>query len=119
MKLLLDANLSPALVASLANLYPGSTHVFQIGDIAEDDAAIWETARRSGYVIVSKDSDFLELSLLRGAPPKVVLLRVGNVPTSQIEALLRKQRDRVHQFAADADEAILIIDGGDVGQRAR
>ena len=110
MKLLFDANLSPRLAASLSDLYPGSTHVFDHGDIAADDAAIWRVARRDGYSIATKDTDFLELSLLRGAPPKVVLLRMGNVPTARIEHLLRLRADRVRQFAADQDEAVLIID---------
>jgi predicted nuclease of predicted toxin-antitoxin system len=54
--------------------------------------------------------DFLELSLLHGAPPKVVLLRVGNVTTARLEHLLRLRADRVRQFALDPDEAVLIVD---------
>jgi predicted nuclease of predicted toxin-antitoxin system len=110
MKLLFDANLSPRLAASLSDLYPGSTHVFDQGDIAADDATIWRIAGRDGYSIATKDTDFLELSLLRGAPPKVVLLRIGNVTTATIEQLLRLRADRLRQFAADPDEAVLIID---------
>ena len=55
-------------------LYPGSTDVFDHGDMASDDRAIWRLAARVGYLIANKDTDFLDLSLLRGAPPKVVLL---------------------------------------------
>ena len=110
MKLLFDANLSPSLVASLADLFPGSVHVFEHGDIAADDAAIWALAGRDSFLIATKDTDFLELSLLRGAPPKVVLLRTGNVPTATIEILLRRYVDRVGAFAASPDEAVLIID---------
>lgn len=105
-----DANLSPTLVVSLSDLCLGSTHVFDHGDIAADDAAIWQIARRDSYLIATKDTDFLEFSLLRGAPPKVVLPRTGNVPTVRIERLLRLRADRVRQFAADQDEAVLIID---------
>ena len=110
MKLLFDANLSPRLVTSLSDLYPGSSHVFDHGGIAADDAAVWRIAGRDGYSIATKDTDFLELSLLRGAPPKVVLLRLGNVPTARIEQLLRLRADRVRQFAANRDEAVLIVD---------
>ncbi len=109
MKLLLDANLSPALTPAISDIYPNSTHVFTHGDIASDDAAIWHLAKRDDFIIVTKDVDFLELSLLHGAPPKVVLLRTGNVPTRAIEVLLRAQVERVAQFIAQADEAVLII----------
>ena len=110
MKLLLDANLSPALVASLADLYPDSGHVFEHGDIASDDVAIWQVAARGDFVIATKDTDFLDLSLLHGPPPKVVLLRTGNVPTLRIETLLRLHCDRIRRFALNTAEAILIID---------
>lgn len=110
MRLLLDAKLSPALVVSLADLYPASTHVFDHGDIVTDDTAIWELAARDGYVIATKDTDFLELSLLRGAPPKVVLLRCGNVTTARVEALLRLRCDDVRRFKSDPDVAVLFID---------
>jgi predicted nuclease of predicted toxin-antitoxin system len=66
-------------------------------------------AKAQGYLIVTKDTDFLELSLLRGAPPKVVLLRIGNVPTTRIEALLRQHVTRIHQFDTDKGKALLII----------
>lgn len=109
MKLLLDANLSPRLITSLSDLYPDSTHVYFHGGITADDAEIWRIAKRDGYTITTKDTDFLELGLLHGAPPKVVLLRVGNIPTARIEQLLRQHADRVRQFIAVPDEAVLII----------
>jgi predicted nuclease of predicted toxin-antitoxin system len=74
MKLVFDANLSPRLVVALSDLYPNSTHVFDHGDLASNDAAIWNFAKREDYLIVTKDTDFLDLSLLYGAPPKAVLM---------------------------------------------
>ena len=101
MKLLLDANLSSALIPAILDIYPSSTHVFTHGDIASDDAAIWHLAKREDFIIVTKDVDFLDLSLLHGAPPKVVLLRTGNVPTKAIEVLLRAQVERIARFISD------------------
>ena len=63
MTLLLDANISPALVSALADIFPETTHVFAHGDIAADDAEIWRLAAREGFVIATKDSDVLELNL--------------------------------------------------------
>ena len=75
MKLLLDENLSPKIARRLQDLFPGSTHVHECGLGASDDEIIWKYAKENGYVIVSKDSDFQNRALLRGAPPKVVWLR--------------------------------------------
>jgi predicted nuclease of predicted toxin-antitoxin system len=71
-KLLLDENLSPRLVGSLSDVFPGSVHVRDFGLARADDAAIWDYARDHDLTIVSKDSDFHQVSFLRGPPPEVV-----------------------------------------------
>ena len=58
MKLLFDENLSHKLVQLLADQFPGSTHVRQLGLATADDDVIWEHAKRGSLAIVSKDSDF-------------------------------------------------------------
>ncbi len=40
-------------------------------------------------ILVTKDSDFSELTIIKGYPPKVVWIRRGNCSTSEIEAILR------------------------------
>ena len=57
MKLLFDQNLSPKLVRRLADLYPDSNHVYQIGIDRAADKEMRDYARREGFVIVTKDSD--------------------------------------------------------------
>ena len=84
MKLLFDENLGPRLVRQLARHFPGSTHLDAIGLHGKPDAEIWTYAREHGFVIVSKDDDFRQLSFLHGAPPKVVWLSVGNAGTDAI-----------------------------------
>lgn len=91
MKLLFDENLSPRLASSLADLFPASTHVRDVGLRAADDPAVWEHARLNGFLIVSKDADMHDLSLLFGNPPKVIWLRMGNCSTAQVENLLRRE----------------------------
>jgi predicted nuclease of predicted toxin-antitoxin system len=109
MKLLFDQNLSDALVTRLSDLFPESAHVETIGLGRSDDVQIWDYARERGFAIVSKDSDFQQRSMLFGAPPKVVWLRVGNCPTSRIEKLIRDQSVTLHTFDSDPVQSILII----------
>jgi predicted nuclease of predicted toxin-antitoxin system len=73
-KLLFDQNLAPRLVARLADIFPASEHVRDVGLAAGDDLAVWEYAKAGGFAIVSKDADFRQLSFLYGSPPKVVWL---------------------------------------------
>lgn len=109
MKLIFDQNLSSGLVRKLADLFPDSTHVKTLGLTQSDDGVIWTFARENQFVIVSKDSDFQQRSLVLGAPPKVVWLRVGNCPTAQIERLLRERSDELHTFDADPEQSLLIL----------
>ena len=76
MKLLFDQNLSPRLPQILADIYPESVHVREIGMHDASDTAIWEYAKTEDFVIVSKDSDFQARSLLyRGPLQRIFVLR--------------------------------------------
>jgi predicted nuclease of predicted toxin-antitoxin system len=77
-KLVLDQNLSPRLVQLLADIFPDSTHVSLVGLARAFDEDVWAFARALGCVIVTTDADFGDLGVLRGFPPKVVLLPIGN-----------------------------------------
>ena len=109
MKLLFDQNLSRRLVRSLDEVYPGSAHLIDAQLERADDRFVWEYAKEQGFTIVSKDSDFRQLSFLYGPPPKTIWLRVGNAPTSSIEALLRSSVGLVESFCDDVDSALLIL----------
>ena len=109
MKLLFDQNISSDLVRSLADLFPHSAHVKSLAMTKSDDRVVWNHARDNGFTIASKDSDFQQLSLLLGAPPKVVWLRVGNCPASHIEKLLRDHSVELHTFEADPMQSLLIL----------
>lgn len=39
---------------------------------------MWQKAKDDGYVIVTRDADFQELSLVWGQPPKVIRLKTLN-----------------------------------------
>jgi predicted nuclease of predicted toxin-antitoxin system len=108
-KLLLDENLSDAVVSQILDLYPGSTHVKLQNLQQTDDIQIWEFARRHGFVIVSKDADFHQRSLVFGHPPKFIFLRVGNCPTARITQLMRSSYVLISAFDADSEASILVL----------
>lgn len=109
MKLLFDENLSDRLTRALAEEFPGSVHVRQVGLASADDHDVWEHARREGLIIVSKDSDFHQRSLLFGPPPKVVWIQIGNCSTDEIVDLLRRHRGDLEDFDADPQAAFLVL----------
>jgi predicted nuclease of predicted toxin-antitoxin system len=107
-KLLFDENLSPELVEALADTYPDSQHVHEHGLGASDDRDVWEYAKSSGFVVVTKDADFYERSLRVGAPPKVIWLRLGNCTTAAVEMLLRNSEQALIRFDG-SDESCFIV----------
>ena len=109
MKLLFDQNLSPKLVHLLADLFPGSSHVQSVGlDCAGDDQ-VWDHARLNGFAIVTKDADYNNLSVLRGSPPKVLWLQLGNCTTAQVEAVFRARFADIEPFEKDPSVGTLIL----------
>ena len=109
MKLLFDENLSPKLVAALADIFPGSEHVDRIGLGGASDNDVWLYAKQYDFTLVSKDVDFHEKSLLQGYPPKVVSVRRGNCTNRQVEIILRNTADQIYALLADSDAAILVL----------
>lgn len=109
MKLLFDHNLSPRLVNCLADLYPDSNHLFNLNLDTAEDSFVWEYARNNDFVIITKDSDFSELSLLRGFPPKVIWIRIGNCTTKDIESLILSNTKEIDNFHRESKLGILIL----------
>ena len=80
MKLLLDANISWRLTSILTEKYGECQHVNQtVLPKPAKDIEIWNYAAKNGFIIVTQDSDFLNLFETKGYPPKIILLRKGNI----------------------------------------
>jgi len=108
-RLLFDENLSPRLVSLLLDVYPGSAHAHDVGLASASDEAVWIYARKNGFIVCTKDSDFHERSLLLGHPPKVVWIRRGNCSTREIEETLRNHVEDVRRLAEDESAAFLML----------
>lgn len=109
MKLLFDHNLSPRLVNRLADLFPESTHIYMLGLEQADDRAVWLYAQSNEFTIVTRDSDYNELLVLRGFPPKVIWIRRGNCSTTAIEAMLQSHSTEIQALASDPTLGILTL----------
>jgi predicted nuclease of predicted toxin-antitoxin system len=78
MRFLVDAQLPPALVGSLADGGHEAEHVADRKMQTASDAAIWDYALATSAVIVTKDEDFAQRKVLTGAGPAVVWIRLPN-----------------------------------------
>jgi predicted nuclease of predicted toxin-antitoxin system len=99
MKILLDANISWKLVNILKPAFDDCAHVDLIGlGTPADDKAIWDYALINGYIIVTKDNDFLDLLELNGFPPKIVLLKTGNNSSKALADLLVNAKPKIEDM---------------------
>ncbi len=106
MRFLLDAQLSPKLVAALRKARHQAEHVFELGMTRTPDAEIWRHAESIGAVIVSKDSDFATMRLHAQNSPAVIWLRLGNVTTGVLQKTLLAALPEI--IAALANDEVLI-----------
>ena len=91
-ELWLDMQLSPAIakwIESKFSIKAISSYDLFINE--EKDEIIFLKAKKKGNVILlSKDSDFVEIIYRLKAPPKLIWLTFGNCPNSQLKIILEK-----------------------------
>lgn len=109
MKLLFDENLSPKLTNRLADIFPESLHVRDVGMESTEDSTVWDYAKENDLMIVSKDADMHDLSLIYGNPPKVIWLRLGNCSTNEIENIIRQEAEIIELFSEDKSVSLLVL----------
>ena len=110
MKLLLDENLSRRLVPFLQHDFPGATQVVLLGMESASDKEVWQRAKDEGYVVVTRDADFQELSLVWGAPPQVIRLRTPNQTRAAVlKLLLDNKASIISALEQDARASIELI----------
>jgi predicted nuclease of predicted toxin-antitoxin system len=102
MKIWIDAQLPPTLANWLTITF--GLEAIALRDLALRDAQdieIFEVARGENAVIMTKDSDFIDLVCRLGAPPQILWLTCGNVTNRNLRQLLTATLpdalERLHQ----------------------
>jgi predicted nuclease of predicted toxin-antitoxin system len=98
MKLLFDQNISYRISKKLIDFPITSLHVSECDLYEVEDLQIWNYAHKNNFAIVTFDSDFYDLAILQGHPPKVIWLRTGNLPTNQLVELLIRNQELIVDF---------------------
>jgi predicted nuclease of predicted toxin-antitoxin system len=77
-KFLVDNQLPSALTKALVSRGHEALHVLDIGLDAASDSKIWDYATANSLVLITKDQDFPQRALQRGAKVQVLWVRLGN-----------------------------------------
>jgi predicted nuclease of predicted toxin-antitoxin system len=75
-----------------------------------EDSEIFERARTAGAVVLSTDSDFVELVMRHGPPPQIVWLTCGNTTNAYLRTLFTMTWPRVAALL-DANEPLVEVGG--------
>ena len=70
------------------------------------DQKVWDYAPIHQLVIVTKDADFGELSMLSGFPPYIVWIRRGNCSNRDIENILRDYSEPIQELTKSTDNGV-------------
>jgi len=106
-KLLFDNNISHRVLPRIADIFSDTTHVMLENLDESSDEKVWYFARTNNYAIVTKDSDFNDLAIYKGTPPKIIWIKLGNCKVIDIENILRKNVDAIKIFLDEPNSAIL------------
>ena len=91
MKFWVDAQLPPGLAVWLSRQY--GVEAISLRDIGLRDAAdgeIFLAAQQADIVVISKDSDFVDLVSRHGSPPQLLWVTCGNVTNRRLQEVFDK-----------------------------
>ena len=109
MNLLFDQNISFKITTLLLTVFPEAKQVRELDLENATDIEIWNYARNNNYCIVTFDSDFIDISNLKGTPPKVIWLRCGNTTTKSIAQKMIDQKNEIIDFLLSNEIAFLEV----------
>lgn len=109
MKLLLDRNISYRLVRKIETQFPGRSNSVKLDSITSRTRRSGTLQGKRDLSFVTFDSDFYDLSLTYGHPPKLIWLKTGNMTTRNLEKLFADKAAQIEDFAVDPELSCLEI----------
>ena len=107
----LDAHLPPALAPWMRTmLVVDAAPLRELGLRDAEDAQIFTAAQQAQAVLMTKDSDFVDLLMRHGSPPQVILLTCGNTTNVALRTILAQAWPQVAGLLA-AGEPLVEISG--------
>ena len=104
MTIWLDAQLPPQICAWLEDTY--DIRALPVRDVGLRDAGdreIYNRAASEDVIVMSKDRDFIDLSMEFGAPPYIIWLTFGNTSNARLREIL----------STTLEDALRMIENGE------
>lgn len=99
-----DAHLSPAIVTWITQTFGITALALRdVGLRDAEDTEIFEAAKAQGVILITKDSDFVDLVERLGTPPQIIWLTCGNTSNARLREIL----------STNLPEALEILSSGE------
>jgi predicted nuclease of predicted toxin-antitoxin system len=111
MKIWVNAQLSPAIADWIAQTF--SVEAITVRDLKLRDATdqeIFAAARTAGAIVLTKDSDFVDMVNAEGAPPQVIWLTCGNTSNTRLREILSKTLSQALAMLTSGEIVVEIKD---------
>ena len=104
MTLWLDGQLPPSIASWLTEHFGVTARALRdLGLREAKDPEIFQAAREAGAVVVTKDSDFVDLLDRLGPPPQVIWLTCGNTSNARLRQV----------FSVTLQDALQLLERGE------
>ena len=111
MKIWVDAQLPPAIAHWISeNFNVEAVAVRDLNLREATDLEIFAAARNGSAIVMTKDSDFVELVTARGTPPQVIWLTCGNTTNARLREILAQALPAAIKLL-ESGEAVVEISG--------
>ena len=111
MTIWVDAQLSPALAGWITDaLGIPAVALRDLGLRDAEDPEIFEAAKAQQAIVMTKDSDFVDLVNRLSSPPQIIWLTCGNTSNARLREILLKTLPRALELLKSG-EALVEISG--------
>ena len=111
MKIWVNAQLPPAIANWISeNFNVEAVAVRELNLREATDLEIFAAARNVSAIVMTKDSDFVELVNARGTPPQVIWLTCGNTTNARLREVLAQALPSAIKLL-ESGEAVVEISG--------
>jgi len=111
MTIWVDAHLSPAIATWITSAF--GVEAIALRDLGlrdAEDPEIFEAAKDQKAIVMTKDSDFVDLVDRLGSPPQIIWLTCGNTSNAKLREILSETLPRALELFA-AGETLVEISG--------
>lgn len=109
MILWVDAQLSPSLAEWITGEFQiEATALSSIGLRDAGDFEIFTAAGKANAIILTKDSDFLNLLDQHGPPPRVIWVTCGNTSKAAMQTILKRELPHALELLSQGERIVEI-----------